>query len=252
MTAAAEKRRDSVDPAELANFAAIAEEWWDPHGKFRPLHKFNPTRLAYIRDRLCNHFGRDPKAPRPLEGLRLLDVGCGGGLLSEPMHRLGADVTGIDASDKVVSVARHHADDMGLDIDYRVATAEDLAAKGEEFDVVLSMEVVEHVADVDGFLATLGDITAPGGAVFCATINRTPKAFALAIVGAEYVLRWLPRGTHQWQKFVRPSELAAGLRTGGVTVGEITGVIYNPISDRWRLGDDLGVNYMTFGSKASA
>ena len=251
MTTGKSARRESVDAAEVANFAAIAEEWWDPHGKFRPLHKFNPTRLAYIRDRLCGHFDRDPKSAQPLHGLKLLDIGCGGGLLSEPMCRLGATVTGIDASAKVVSVARHHADEMALDIDYRAATAEDLAEAGERFDAVLSMEVVEHVADVGAFLATIGDLLVADGAVICATINRTPKAYALAIVGAEYVLRWLPRGTHQWHKFVRPSELTAGLRAGGVAVHEITGVVYNPLSDRWRLGGDLGVNYMVFGAKSA-
>jgi 2-polyprenyl-6-hydroxyphenyl methylase / 3-demethylubiquinone-9 3-methyltransferase len=239
----------SVDPAEIAKFTAMAEAWWDPRGKFRPLHKFNPTRIAFIRDRVAAHFGRDslargPLAARPFEGLRLLDVGCGGGLLAEPMARLGARVTGLDAAPRNIAIARSHATQSGLDIDYRSDTVEALAAEGDRFDVVLNMEVVEHVADLRAFLGSCCELLKPSGVMIVATLNRTPKAFALAVVGAEYVLRWLPRGTHDWRKFVRPSELAAALRPSGVDIVEMTGVSYSPLSDRWSLSKDLDVNYM--------
>ncbi len=234
----------SVDPEEVAKFSALAEEWWDPAGKFRPLHRLNPVRLAFIRARAAARFGRDPGAA--FEDLRVLDIGCGGGLLSEPLARLGAHVTGIDASEQSVRIAALHAAGAGLDIDYRAATAEALAEAGESFDLVLNMEVVEHVADAAAFLAASAALVKPGGAMVVATLNRTPKAFALAIVGAEYVLGWLPRGTHDWRKFLRPSELAAGLRRGGLDIEEITGVAYNPLADAWRLSDDLDVNYMLF------
>jgi 2-polyprenyl-6-hydroxyphenyl methylase/3-demethylubiquinone-9 3-methyltransferase len=234
----------SVDAAELAKFAAMAESWWDPAGKFRPLHKLNPTRIAFVRDSLAARLGRDPLAPQPLRGLRLLDIGCGGGLLSEPMARLGAAVTGIDPTARNIGIARHHAEQSGLPIDYRVATAEDLAAGTERFDAILNMEVVEHVADLDAFVAACGGLLAEGGVMFVATINRTPKSFLFAIVGAEYVLRWLPRGTHDWRKFVRPSELAAAARRAGADVDRLTGVSYDPLRDRWNLSDDLDVNYM--------
>jgi 2-polyprenyl-6-hydroxyphenyl methylase/3-demethylubiquinone-9 3-methyltransferase len=240
----------SVDPAEAAKFAAVAEAWWDPHSEFRPLHKFNPTRIAFIRDRIARRLGRDPLADRPLAGTRLLDIGCGGGLLAEPMARLGAAVTGIDAVERNIAVARRHADEVGLAIDYRVETAEGLAATGARFDAVLAMEVVEHVADRAAFLAACSSLLAESGLLFIATLNRTAKAFALAIVGAEYVLRWLPRGTHDWRKFVRPSELAAGLRPHGVDVAEITGVGYNPLADKWSLSRDLDVNYLLVARKA--
>ena len=241
--------RSTVDPAEIARFEAMAAQWWDPSGKFRPLHKFNPVRLSWIRDHLAAHFGRDSTELRPLAGLRVLDVGCGGGLVAEPMARLGAEVVAIDAAERNVAVARIHAEQVGLAIDYRCATAESLVAAGERFDAVLSLEVVEHVADVDLFLEACATLVRPGGALVVATINRTPQAFALAIVGAEYVLRWLPRGTHQWSKFVRPSELAAALRPTGVTLRELAGVAYNPLSDSWRIGRDLGVNYMAFATR---
>lgn len=241
--------RSTVDPAEIARFEAMAAQWWDPAGKFRPLHRFNPIRLGWIRDRLVGHFKRDAAALRPLEGLRVLDVGCGGGLVAEPMARLGADVVAIDASERNVGVARLHAEQVGLAIDYRCATAESLVAAGERFDVVLSLEVVEHVADVDAFLEACATLVRPGGALVVATINRTPQAFALAIVGAEYVLRWLPRGTHQWSKFVRPSELSRALRPTGLALRELTGVAYNPLSDSWRVTRDLGVNYMAFATR---
>ncbi len=240
----------SVDPDEVAKFAAQAEAWWDPEGKFRPLHRLNPTRLRFIRDRVCAHLGRDPLAPRPLAGLRILDVGCGGGLVCEPLARLGAQVTGIDAAPESIRIAAQHAAEGGLDIDYRNQYAEDLAAAGESFDVVLNLEVVEHVADLDAFLEACAALVAPGGASVIATLNRTPKSYMLAIVGAEYLLRWLPRGTHDWRKFVRPSELAAHLRRNGLTVAEMTGVAYNALSDAWRLSRDLEVNYLVFAVKA--
>jgi 2-polyprenyl-6-hydroxyphenyl methylase/3-demethylubiquinone-9 3-methyltransferase len=223
----------------------MAEEWWDPDGKFRPLHKFNPVRLEFLRDRICARFGRDPLGDRPLEGLTIADIGCGGGLLSEPMTRLGARVSGIDASEKTVRIAALHAETMGLDIDYRRDTVEDMAGRGEAFDVVLNMEVVEHVADLHVFLAASAALVKPGGMMAIATLNRTLKAWGLAIVGAEYVLGWLPRGTHDWKKFVRPSELAAPLRRAGLEVTEITGMAYNPLRDRWAVAPrDLDVNYL--------
>ena len=242
-------RSASIDPAETAKFAAMAEAWWDPQGKFGPLHKFNPTRIAFIRDRVAAHRGRDPLAPGPLADLKLLDIGCGGGLLAEPMTRLGARVTGIDAVERNIAIARLHAERGGLAIDYRAATPEELAADGVKFDVILNMEVVEHVADRAGFLTACCDLLADDGLMFIATLNRTAKAFALAIVGAEYVLGWLPRGTHDWRKFVRPSELAAGLRPHGLEFAEITGVSYNPLADRWSLSRDLEVNYMAVATR---
>ena len=246
MTQAADQTRDrTVDDAETAKFAAMAEEWWDPDGKFRPLHKFNPVRLEFLRDRICARFGRDPHGDRPLQGLAVADIGCGGGLLSEPLTRLGATVTGIDASEKTVRIAALHAETMGLDIDYRCDTVEHMAARGEAFDVVLNMEVVEHVADLGVFLAASAALVKPGGMMAIATLNRTLKAWGLAIVGAEYVLGWLPRGTHDWKKFVRPSELAAPLRRAGLQIEEITGMAYNPLRDRWSVAPrDLDVNYL--------
>ena len=234
----------SVDPDEIARFAALADDWWDPDGTFRPLHKFNPTRVDFIRDRAARHFGRDADAPRPLDGLRLADVGCGGGLLSEPMARLGARVTGIDAAERTIAAAAAHAAAGGLEVDYRAATAEELAAASERFDIVLNMEIVEHVADLDAFLGASVSLVAPGGMMVVATLNRTAKAFALAVVGAEYVLGWLPRGTHDWRKFVRPSELGAGLRRHDAHISEITGIVYNPLTGIWSRSRDLSVNYM--------
>jgi 2-polyprenyl-6-hydroxyphenyl methylase/3-demethylubiquinone-9 3-methyltransferase len=235
----------SIDPAEIAKFAAMADEWWDPTGKFRPLHRLNPTRLAFIRDRAAARHGRDLLSPRPLAGLRLVDIGCGGGLLSEPLARLGARVTGIDAGEKNIGVARHHAGESGLDIDYRVASAEALAAAGEQFDIVLAMEVIEHVADPAGFMAACASLVAPGGLLIVATLNRTAKSFAFAIVGAEYLLRWLPRGTHDWRRFLRPSELTGLVRPHGLKLAEAVGVVYSPLADKWRLApEDLDVNYM--------
>ena len=239
----------SVDPAEVARFSAMAEEWWDATGKFRPLHKLNPVRLAYIRDKLAARFGRDVRKPRPFAGLRLLDIGCGGGLIAEPMARLGADVVAIDASATNIGIARAHAAESGLAIDYRAAAAEALAEAGERFDAVLCLEVVEHVADRPAFLTTTASLVAPGGALIASTINRTPQAYLLAIVGAEYVLRWVPRGTHDWGKFVRPSELAASLRRGGLEVQDLSGVVYSPLTDTWHLSRDLAVNYICFATR---
>jgi 2-polyprenyl-6-hydroxyphenyl methylase/3-demethylubiquinone-9 3-methyltransferase len=252
MTAGASDRIEdapSIDAEEVAKFAAMAEAWWDPQGKFRPLHRLNPVRLAYIRDRAAAHFGRDPLADQPLRGLDVLDIGCGGGLLAEPLARLGARVVGIDAAQENLAVADLHARQSGLEIDYRHVSAEALAAAGETFDLVVNMEVVEHVADLDAFLAACAALVKPGGALATATLNRTPKAFLLAVVGAEYLLGWLPRGTHDWRRFVRPSELAARLRPAGLSVSEIVGVSYNPLADTWRRSSDLGVNYMMFAVK---
>ena len=239
----------SVDPDEVARFSALAAEWWDPAGKFRPLHRLNPVRLAYLRERLIAQFGRDGASLRPLTGLSVLDIGCGGGLICEPLCRLGAAVTGVDASATNIGVARSHAAEAELAIDYRTAAAEDLAAAGERFDVVLCLEVVEHVADLDGFVAAAATLVRPGGILVAATLNRTPQSFLFAIVGAEYVLRWLPRGTHRWDKFVRPSELAGRLRRAGLDVGNVTGVSYSALTDSWRLTRDLSVNYMCCGSR---
>lgn len=240
----------TVDRDELGKFAAMAERWWDPEGEMKPLHALNPTRIAFIRDRLSAHFGRDASGMEPLSGLRILDAGCGAGLLAEPLARLGARVTGIDAAEATIKAAKAHAQEQGLAIDYRCATVEDVAAMAiEGYDAVLAMEVVEHVADLSAFLDTCGLMVRRGGAAVVATINRTPKSFLLAKVGAEYVLGWLPRGTHAWRKFVRPSEVANGLRPAGLVPREVTGVVYDPLSGGWRLADDLNVNYMLFATK---
>jgi 2-polyprenyl-6-hydroxyphenyl methylase/3-demethylubiquinone-9 3-methyltransferase len=235
---------DTVDPEEIAKFAAMAEAWWDPDGKFRPLHRFNPVRLQFIRDRAAIRFGRDIRADRPFAGLKLVDIGCGGGLLSEPLTRLGFEVTGVDATTENIKTAGIHARASGLVIDYRHGTAEGLAATGARYDMVLAMEVIEHVADVPAFLTALSTLLRPDGLMIIATLNRTPKAFAFAILGAEYVLRWLPRGTHEWRKFLRPSELAAGLRRNGIRITEMTGTTYRPLTGSWSLSPDLDVNYM--------
>ena len=238
-----------VDPHEIAKFERLAAEWWNPDGKFRPLHKFNPVRLAYIRDRAASHFGRDTKGGRPLTGLRLVDIGCGGGLLAEPMARLGAEVVGIDPAPTNVEVARLHAGDSGLAVDYRATDAETLAVSGETFDVVLAMEVIEHVPDRNAFIAACGALLRPGGLLFVATINRTAKAYALAIFGAEVVLRWLPRGTHDYAKLVRPAELESALALAGLAVVDRSGVVYNPLADRWSLSSDMDVNYVIAATK---
>lgn len=242
----------TVDAQEIAKFSAMAAEWWDPHGKFRPLHKFNPTRLAYIRECVSAHFGRAADAPKPLEGLRLLDIGCGGGLLSEPMTRLGANVTGADAGEKNIKTASIHAQEQGLEIDYRHTTAEALAQAGEQFDVILNMEVIEHVADTQVFMTECAACLKPGGLMIVATLNRTARAFALAIVGAEYVLGWLPRGTHEWSKFITPDEMHQMMVKSGLTPGELTGVSFNPLADKWSMSRDTAVNYTQTATKQSA
>ena len=236
----------TVDAAEVAKFEAMAAEWWDPAGKFRPLHQMNPCRLDYITRQIAAEYGRDLTAPLPLKGLRLLDIGCGGGLLSEPMARLGAEVVGADAAARNIPVARIHAGQSGLSIDYRHTTAEALAAAGERFDVVLNMEVVEHVADPPAYLAACHDLLKPGGLMICSTLNRNAKSFALAIVGAEWVMRWLPKGTHDWQKFITPDELYDLIRRAGLDPVDRKGMVFNPVSWRWSLSDrDLSVNYVT-------
>jgi 2-polyprenyl-6-hydroxyphenyl methylase/3-demethylubiquinone-9 3-methyltransferase len=234
----------TVDPAEIERFAALAEEWWDPKGKFRPLHQFNPVRLAFLRETLVRHFAREAGSLRPFAGLRLLDIGCGGGLVAEPMARLGFAVTGIDAARENVLMARSHADASGLAIDYRALAVEELAGSQGGFDVVLALEIVEHVADLARFCDAAASVLKPGGILVAATLNRTMKAWLFAILGAEYVLGWLPRGTHDWQKFVRPSELAAGLRRNGLRIAQTAGVSFDPLARSWSLTRDLDVNYM--------
>jgi 2-polyprenyl-6-hydroxyphenyl methylase/3-demethylubiquinone-9 3-methyltransferase len=234
----------TVDPAEVARFDRLAREWWDPKGPMRALHRLNPVRLRYIRGEACRRFGRDERAAQPLEGLSALDVGCGAGLLSEPLARLGATVTGLDPAPTNVAVARRHAERAGLWVDYREEEVEAVVERGERFDIVLAMEVVEHVADVPAFVAACCRAVKPGGLLVMATINRTLRAYALAIVGAEYVLGWLPRGTHQWEKFVTPDELAEAIEDGGLEVADRRGAVYNPLTDRWTLARDTAVNYM--------
>ena len=222
-------------------------EWWDPEGPMKPLHKLNPTRLAYIRNHLVARFGRDPFALSPLGGFDVLDIGCGAGLVSEPLARLGAKVTGLDAAAETLEAARLHAEESGLEIRYRHGSAEDLAGEGRQFDAVLALEIVEHVADVEAFLGAAASLVKPGGALVLSTLNRTPKSFLMAVVGAEYVLRWLPRGTHDWRRFLKPSEVTRMLRDGGLDVQDAAGLAYNPVADTWRLAPhDLDVNYLLF------
>jgi len=237
--------RSSVDPAEVETFSRIAAEWWDPRGKFAPLHRFNPVRLAFIRDQALYRFGRDGKARRPFEGLRLLDIGCGGGLLSEPMTRLGFAVTGVDASERNIKTAAAHAAEQGLAIDYRASTAEDLLAAGERpFDVILNMEVIEHVADPAAYLQDCARLLKPGGLMIVATLNRTLKALVLAKIGAEYILRWLPVGAHDWNKFLKPQEIRDFLSGQPVVVDGPYGVVFNALTGRWTESVDTDVNYM--------
>jgi len=242
---------NTVDQDEVARFSRIAGQWWDVRGPMAALHKFNPVRLAYIRDRSAAHFGRDPNRLDSFAGLRMLDIGCGGGILSEPLARLGASVVGADPSESNIAVAQRHAAQSGLPIDYRNVSAEAMASAGEKFDVVLAMEVVEHVADLGLFVEIAAELVKPGGLLFVATLNRTVKSFALAIVGAEYILRWLPRGTHQWKKFVTPNELEIAIEQDGMQVKAETGVIYNLLGDRWQLSGDMDVNYMVVAEKAA-
>ena len=239
----------TVDPAEVARFEGMAETWWDPKGPMKVLHRFNPVRLAYIRDEACRRFGRDPRSARSLDGLTILDVGCGGGVLCEPLARLGARVTGLDPAPTNISVARLHAQRSELPVDYRNETVEAAVARGETFDMVLAMEVVEHVADVQAFVSACGRAARPGGALVMATINRTLRSFALAIVGAEYVLGWLPRGTHDWDRFVTPDELTSAIEGAGFALSDLKGVVYNPLRDTWSLSQDTAVNYMLLASR---
>ncbi|MDJ0860295.1 MAG: bifunctional 2-polyprenyl-6-hydroxyphenol methylase/3-demethylubiquinol 3-O-methyltransferase UbiG [Dinoroseobacter sp.] len=236
----------TVDPSEIAKFEAMAAEWWDPTGKFKPLHLMNPVRLDYITRQIAAEHGRDLTESAPFKGLRILDIGCGGGLLSEPMARLGATVVGADAAERNIPVARIHAEQSGLEIDYRHTTAEAMAADGEQFDAVLNMEVVEHVADPLAYLTACAALLKPGGIMCCSTINRNPKSFAMAIVGAEYVMKWLPKGTHEWNKFITPDELFDLLRQAGLDPVDRKGFVFNPISWSWGISDrDLSVNYVT-------
>jgi len=244
--AQAHAQATTASEEEVARFQAIADAWWDSTGSFKPLHQINRPRLEALTEHLAAHFGRDRTADRPFEGLTLLDIGCGGGLLCEPMARLGFTVTGIDAGERNIQVAKHHAEQMGIAVDYRTATPEQMEG---QFDVILSMEVIEHVPDPEAFLAACSDRLKSGGAFCGATLNRTGKSFALAIVGAEYLLRWLPRGTHDWRKFVRPSEFSAMLRKAGVTVKALEGVAYDPWRDLWHRVPSVEVNYFLYGVK---
>lgn len=240
----------TVDDAEIAKFEAMATEWWDPNGKFKPLHMLNPTRLDYITRQIAAEFGRDLTTPLPFAGLRLLDIGCGGGLLAEPMARLGAEVVGADAAPRNIPVAQIHAQKSGLTIDYRHTTAEALAAAGEQFDVVLNMEVVEHVADPLAYLTACQQLLKPGGLMICSTINRNPKSFLMAIIGAEYVMRWLPKGTHEWAKFITPDELYDLIRKVGLDPVDRKGFVFNKLTWSWSIsGRDLSVNYVTASLK---
>ncbi len=240
----------SIDPEEVAKFEAMSAEWWDPNGKFKPLHLMNPCRLEYLTTQIAAEFGRDLAAPLPFEGLRILDIGCGGGLLSEPMARLGAEVVGADAAPRNIPVARLHAEAQGLAIDYRNTTAEALAEAGEQFDVVLNMEVVEHVADPQAFLTTCQVLLKKGGLMLCSTLNRNPKSYVMAIFGAEVVMRWLPKGTHDWSKFITPDELYTLIRGAGLEPVDRKGMVFNPVSWRWSLSArDLSVNYVTASVK---
>ncbi|MEL7139875.1 MAG: bifunctional 2-polyprenyl-6-hydroxyphenol methylase/3-demethylubiquinol 3-O-methyltransferase UbiG [Pseudomonadota bacterium] len=247
-----ESAKAGVDPAEVAKFEAMAAEWWDADGKFRPLHMMQPCRLGYAVDAIAAAHGRDPRAKRPFEGLSLLDIGCGGGLLSEPMARLGATVTGVDPAEANIAVARLHAEQSGLDIAYRAARAEDLVAEGLRYDAVVTMEVVEHVPDPAGYIASCAALLAPGGVMVLSTISRSLKALALAKVGAEYVLRWLPVGTHDWNKFIMPEELTEMVAKAGLVPRDAVGFVYNPLSGEWHVSEtDLSVNYAITAAKRS-
>ena len=240
----------TIDPSEVAKFEAMAAEWWNPNGKFRPLHLMNPCRLDYITGQIAAEYDRDLTKPLPFAGLRILDIGCGGGLLSEPMARLGAEVVGADAAPRNIPVAQVHAQASGLSIDYRFTTAEDLAAAGEQFDVVLNMEVVEHVSDPLAYLTACHDLLKSGGIMLCSTLNRNPKSYLMAIIGAEWVMRWLPKGTHDWAKFITPDELYALITRAGLAPVDRKGMVFNPVSWGWSLSArDLSVNYVTTSRK---
>jgi len=246
-----QKTAGTIDQDEVAHFSRLAGQWWDPHGPWATLHRFNPVRLGYIRDRAAAHFGRDPARLDSLAGLRILDIGCGGGVLSEPLARLGAAVVGADPVESNIAAAKVHAAQAGLSVDYRATTAEALADAGEGFDIVLAMEVVEHVADFRLFVEVCAALVKPGGLMFVATLNRTMKSFALAIVGAEYILRWIPRGTHRWDKFITPDELELALEQSGLRVIDEAGVIYNLLADRFQLSTDMDANYMVVAEKTA-
>lgn len=242
-------KKSTIDQADVDRFSAMAAEWWSPTGKFKPLHKFNPVRLQYIKEHICETFDRDYNDPKALKGLRILDIGCGGGLLCEPMAKMGATIIGADASEVNIEVAKIHAKQSNLKIDYRATTSEDLEEAGEKFDVILNMEVVEHVADVNLFISSCAKMVKPNGLIFVATINRTPKARALAIFMAERILRWLPQGTHEYEKLVKPEEIIAPLAKENINVIDQTGVFYNPLTDRWNKSRDMDVNYMLIGKR---
>jgi 2-polyprenyl-6-hydroxyphenyl methylase/3-demethylubiquinone-9 3-methyltransferase len=244
--------QNTLDPEEVERFSRIAAEWWDPRGKFRPLHLLNPIRLTYIRDEICRHTARDRLTGKPLRDLAIVDIGCGGGLLCEPMTRMGGTVTGVDPAEKSIEAARQHAQEQGLAIDYRACRAEDLLAEGAQFDVIVNMEVIEHVPDIGAFLEVCAGLLKPGGLMLSSTLNRTAKSYAIAILGAEYLLRWLPVGTHQWDRFVTPDELKAALQGAGLEDVELTGMSFNPLTSAWSLGDDLDVNYLARSQKPAA
>ncbi len=246
MTAAAQS---TLDPAEVEKFSKLAAEWWNPKGKFGVLHKFNPVRLAWIKEQACARLARDPFDPKPFKGLRFLDIGCGGGLLTEPMARLGADCVGVDPSPKNIATASVHATEQELDITYRCATAEELERDSETFDVILNMEVIEHVANPQAFAASCARMLRPGGLMFVATLNRTLKSFGFAIIGAEYVLGWLPKGTHEWEKFIKPEELKGWLTSSQLAIKAESGVTYHPLAGEWRTASDMDVNYMLVAQK---
>lgn len=241
----------TVDAAEIEKFSRMSAEWWDPSGPFRPLHRLNPVRLSYLKEQAAGHFGRDTRSITPFEGLSALDIGCGGGLVAEPMARLGATVTAVDADEVAIEAARLHAGERGVDVDYRVGSSDDLAAQGRRFDLVLALEIIEHVADRDEFLTTVGSLVAPGGLLILSTLNRTLKSRILGIGVAEHVLRWVEPGTHDWSKFVKPSELARGLRATGFGVADLTGLVFDPLRGEFRLSaDDVGVNYFMTATRA--
>tara|TARA_Y100000588_G_scaffold195525_1_gene209713 strand:- start:221 stop:976 length:756 start_codon:yes stop_codon:yes gene_type:complete len=250
MSKAKTKHQNTIDSFEIERFSELSDSWWDPEGDFRPLHRFNPIRLEYIRKKICTHFGLDSQKLNVLEGLTALDIGCGGGLVTEPMARMGATTSAIDASEKCIEVARHHAELNQLEIDYRVSSAETLAAEKSTFDIILALEIIEHVNDIEVFVLSCAKLIKVGGIGIFATLNRTAKSFTYAIVGAEYILRWLPRGTHQWNRFIKPSELTAYLGNPGLGVTDITGVKYNFLEDNWSLSNDVAVNYMLCVEKA--
>ncbi|WP_336294036.1 bifunctional 2-polyprenyl-6-hydroxyphenol methylase/3-demethylubiquinol 3-O-methyltransferase UbiG [Bartonella sp. CB169] len=239
----------TIDKSEIDRFSRIAAEWWNPQGKFRPLHQLNPTRLAYIREKICLEFNRNPISLMPFKNLKILDIGCGGGLLCEPIARLGATVVGADATQTNIEIAKIHAIQNGLSIDYRTTTAEALANEGEKFDIILNMEVIEHVADVNLFIAATAKMLKPKGLMFVSTLNRTWKSWGLAIIGAEYILRWLPKGTHDYKKFLKPQELKNLLSKNAITVIDEIGITYNPLNNSWNRSTNMDVNYLLLAKR---